>query len=150
MVEAAKIAARRADLVAKIIRETVPLLLAQSGYQRSDGLIRDINAVFAHGSRIRLLNKGPSPLDPNLWLEAWRDIAHFSTRLIGEVRNTFAQETSPASLAQKAPFALLIAGLGIWMLLGVRRSFADLVERGLSWAVKLRSGSPPSRILPAC
>lgn len=60
------------------------------------------------------------------------DITHYATRLVGEVRDALAQETSRASLAQKAPLALLIAGLGLWMLLGVRRGFADLVERGLS------------------
>lgn len=131
-IEASEIAARRADLEAEIDRESVPLLLAQAAYSRSDGLIRDINAVIRTRFSDTLIEQGPSPVDPSLWREALSDVTHYSTRLIGEVRETFAQETSRASLAQKAPLALLFAGIGLWMLMGVRRGFADLVKRGLS------------------
>lgn len=37
VVEASEIATRRADLEADIVRESVPLLLAQAGYRRADG-----------------------------------------------------------------------------------------------------------------
>ena len=131
-VEPLEIAARRAALEADVVRESVPLLLAQAAYSRADGLIREINAVIRVRFSDTLIELGPSPLDPTLWPEAASDITHYATRLVGEVRDTLAQETSRASLAQKAPLALLIAGLGLWMLLGVRRGFADLVERGLS------------------
>lgn len=132
VIEASEIAARRAEIDANIVRESVPLLLAQAGYSRADGLIREINSLIRTRFSDTLIEQGPSPLDPTLWSEALRDVAHYSNRLIGEVRDTFAQETSRASLAQKAPLALLFAAIGIWMLMGVRRGFADLVERGLS------------------
>jgi small-conductance mechanosensitive channel len=132
IVEASEIAARRAALEAEIVRETVPLLLAQAAYRRADGLIHDINAVIRTRFSDTLVELGPSPLDPTLWPEAVSDVSHYTTRLIGEVRDTFAQETSRTSLMQKAPLALLFAGLGLWMLLGVRRGFADLVKRGLA------------------
>lgn len=139
VVEASEIATRRADLEADIVRESVPLLLAQAGYRRADGLIRDINAVIRTRFSDTLVEQGPSPLDPTLWSEALGDVTHYSTRLIGEVRDTFAQETRRASIIQKAPLALLIAGLGIWMLMGVRRGFADLVERGLAMGGEITS-----------
>ena len=132
MVEASEIAARRAEIEAEIVRESVPLLLAQAGYSRADGLIREINSLIRTRFSDTLIEQGPSPLDPTLWSEALGDVTHYLSRLIGEVRDTFAQETSRASLMQKAPLALLFAAIGIWMLLGVRRGFADLVERGLS------------------
>ncbi|PCJ74816.1 MAG: mechanosensitive ion channel protein MscS [Rhodobacteraceae bacterium] len=130
--EATEIAARRAVLEAEIVRETVPLLLAQAAYRRADGLIRDINAVIRTRFSDTLVELGPSPLDPTLWPEAIGDVSHYTTRLIGEVSDTFAQDASRTSLAKKAPLALLFAGLGLWMLLGVRRGFADLVKRGLA------------------
>ncbi len=130
--EATEIAARRAVLEAEIVRETVPLLLAQAAYRRADGLIRDINAVIRTRFSDTLVELGPTPLDPTLWPEAFNDVSHYTTRLIGEVSDTFAQEASRTSLAKKAPLALLFAGLGLWMLLGVRRGFADLVKRGLA------------------
>ncbi len=130
--EATEIAARRAVLEAEIVRETVPLLLAQAAYRRADGLIRDINAVIRTRFSDTLVELGPSPLDPTLWPEAIGDVSHYTTRLIGEVSDTFAQDASRTSLVKKAPLALLFAGLGLWMLLGVRRGFADLVKRGLA------------------
>jgi len=130
--EASEIAARRAALEAEIVRETVPLLLAQAAYRRADGLIRDINAVIRTRFSDTLVEQGPSPLGPKLWPEALSDVTHYATRLTGEVRDAFAQETSRASLAKKAPLALLLAGLGLWMLMGVRRGFADWVKRGLA------------------
>ena len=132
VVEASEIAARRTTLEAAIVRETVPLLLAQAAYRRADGLIRDINAVIRTRFSDTLVELGPSPLNPIHWSEAFSAVSHYTTRLIGEVRDTFAQETSRSSLAQKAPLALLFAGLGLWMLLGVRRGFADLIKRGLA------------------
>lgn len=132
IVEATEIAARRAALEAEIVRETVPLLLAQAAYRHADGLIHDINAIIRTRFSETLVELGPSPLDPTLWPKAFSDVSHYATRLVGEVRDTFSQEASRASLAQKAPLALLFAGLGLWMLLGLRRGFADLVQRGLS------------------
>jgi|LGOV01.1.fsa_nt_gb small-conductance mechanosensitive channel len=131
-IEASEIAVRRSALEAEIVRETVPLLLAQAGYRRADGLIREINAVIRARFSDTLVELGPSPIDPTLWPKAFNDVSHYAIRLIGEVRDTFAQETSRTLLAQKAPLALLFAGLGLWMLLGVRRGFADLVKRGLA------------------
>ena len=130
--EATEIAARRADLEVKIVRETVPLLLAQAGYRRADGLIRELDTIIRTRFSETLVELGPSPIDPTLWAKAFGDVSHYATRLVGEVSDTFAQEASRTSLAQKAPLALLFAGLGLWMLLGVRRGFADLVERGLA------------------
>ncbi|OUS08201.1 hypothetical protein A9Q96_01705 [Rhodobacterales bacterium 52_120_T64] len=130
--EASEIAARRTALEADIVRETVPLLLAQAAYLRADGLIHDINAIIRTRFSDTLVELGPSPLDPALWPEAFSDVSHYATRLVGEVQDAFAQETSRTALAQKAPLALLFAGLGLWMLLGVRRGFADWVKRGLA------------------
>jgi len=130
--EATEIAARRAVLEAEIVRETVPLLLAQAGYRRADGLIHEIDVIIRTRFSDTLVELGPSPLDPTLWPKAFSDVSHYSTRLVGEVRDTLSQEASRKSLAQKAPLALLFAGLGLWMLLGVRRGFADLLKRGLS------------------
>ncbi len=132
VVEALEIATRRTELEAKIVQETVPLLLAQASYRRADRLIREINTVIRTRFSDTLMALGPSPLDPTLWPKAFKDVSHYATRLVGEVRDTFSQAASRTSLAQKAPLALLFAGLGLWMLLGVRRGFADLVKRGLS------------------
>ncbi len=132
VVEASEIAARRAALDAEIARETAPLLLAQAGYRRSNRLISEINAVIRTRFSETLVELGPSPLTPTLWPKALSDITHYTTRLTGEIRETFTQEASRAALTKKAPLALLFAGLGLWMLLGVRRGFADLIERGLS------------------
>jgi len=132
IVEASEIAALRTILEAEIVRETVPLLLAQAAYRRADGLIRDINAVIRTRFSDTLVELGPSPLNPSLWPEAFGAVSHYTTRLIGEVRDTVAQEASRTSLIKKAPLALMFAGLGLWLLLGVRRGFADLVKRGLA------------------
>jgi len=131
-VEALEISTRRTTLDAAIVRETVPLLLAQAAFRRADALIHDINTVIRTRFSETLVELGPSPLSPTLWPEAISAVSHYATRLIGEVRDTFTQETSRSAVAQKAPLALLLAGLGLWMLLGVRRGFTDLIKRGLA------------------
>lgn len=64
--EPLEIAARRAALEADVVRESVPLLLAQAAYSRADGLIREINAVIRVRFSDTLIELGPSPLDPML------------------------------------------------------------------------------------
>ena len=116
-VEAAEIAGRRGELEENIALETVPLLVAQAAYSRADGLIKEINAVIRVRFSEKLVEVGPTPLDPTLWPTALGDLNHYISRITGEVVDTFAQDASRAALANKAPLALILAGLGLWMLL---------------------------------
>ena len=132
-VEATEISGRRGELEKSIALETVPLLVAQAAYSRSDGLIKEINAVIRVRFSEKLIEVGPSPIDPGIWPAAFGDFNYFISRIIGEIADTFEQDASRAALADKAPLALIIAGLGLWMLLGVRRGFADVVKRALAF-----------------
>lgn len=131
-VEAAEIAGRRGELEESIALETVPLLVAQAAYSRADGLIKEINAVIRVRFSEKLVEIGPSPIDPTIWPAALGDLNHYISRITDEVADTFEQDASRAALANKAPLALIIAGFGLWMLLGVRRGFADVVKRALA------------------
>lgn len=131
-IEALELAARRSELNKALTLASIPLLVAQTGYSRSDGLIREINTIIRDRFSEKLVELGPSPVDPAFWPAAFADLKWYSDRLFGEVRDTFAQDASLTALKQKAPLALFIAFLGIWMLLGLRRGFSDVVEKALA------------------
>lgn len=130
--EPSEIAARRAVLETAIAMETTPLLLAQAAYSLSDRLIGEINAIIRVRFLDTLVEQGPSPLKPEYWSEAIGGISHYIRRLGGELGDTLDTEVKRALLIQKAPLALLFAGLGLWMLLGLRRGFAQMLERALA------------------
>lgn len=130
--EALELAARRSELNAALTVASIPLLVAQTGYSRSDGLIREINVIIRTRFSEELVELGPSPVNPKLWPAAVTDLKWYTDRLVGEVRDTFSQDASLVALKQKAPLALFVAFLGIWMLLGFRRGFSEMVGRALA------------------
>lgn len=131
--EAQELASRRAALNATLTTASVPLLVAQAGYSRSDAYIREINTLIRDRFTDELVELGPSPMSPTIWGEPIKELTDYGTRLARELQDTFAQEASLTALKQKAPLVLFIALLGGWMLLGFRRGFSEVVEKALAF-----------------
>ncbi len=132
--EPPEIAARRDQLTQEIAVRSVPLLAAQAAYTRTDGLITEINGILRQRFTDRLVELGPTPVNPVIWLPAVEDIGDFGKRVYGEVVTAVTSESGKTNLKQKAPLALFLAGLGLWLLLGFRRSFGRLVDKALAYA----------------
>ncbi len=131
--EAVELAGRRSELNGSITAASVPLRIAQASYRRADGLIAEINAIIRTRFSDELRELGPSPLSPTLWPAALKDLSNYAKRVSGEITEAFALESSRRALRKKAPLALLIAVIGIWMLLGIQRGFAEMVRRTLAF-----------------
>lgn len=144
--EPAELAVRRADLEDEIALANVPRAVAQESYQRFDGLINDINALIRERFSEQLVARGPVPLNPVYWGPALSDLLTYSSRMWSEVQGVLANEASRLQLAQKAPLAIFVALLGLWMLLWLRARIAGLVakvlqagEEAAAWRIALVS-----------
>ncbi len=130
-IEAFEIASRRSELNVSITNETVPLLVAQAAWKRSDKLVREINSLIRSRFSENLVEQGPMPFSPAFLPIVYNDLNNYADRLVGELNTAFNQETSRATLKEKAPLAILLAGIGLWLLLGVRKGFANIVQKAL-------------------
>ncbi len=131
--EDADVAERRAELQDAIDAARAPMLIAQAEFRRADGLIKEIDALIRTRFSESLTRLGPSPLNPVAWPGTVTTIQRYALRLAEDTGQILSRDTSKTALKTKAPLALFIAFLGIWMLMGIRRGFSDLVKRALSF-----------------
>ncbi len=136
--EAPEITARRKELSQEIARASVPLLVAQAAFKRADGLIKRVDTVIRDRFSEQLVALGPSPLNPTLLPVVLEDLKHYGSRVYLDLSNTMKLERNQTALKQKIPLALFIAGIGLWMLLGLRRQFADLIHRALTYGSEIK------------
>lgn len=129
--EAPELASRRQELTSQISEASVPMSVAQEAFQRLDGLINQINTLIRDRFSEQLLERGPTPLNPALWGKAASDLASYASRMRGEIQRNIESETSRQILAQKAPMAIFVALLGLWMLFWLRARLSGLVSRVL-------------------
>ncbi len=132
--EAPEIAARRTELQQEIAVKSVPMLAAQSALTRLDAQVAEISSVIRQRFTDQLLEMGPTPLNPASWLPAIVDLGDYGARVSTEVMTAFTSESGKTDLQQKLPLALLLLGLGLWFILGIRRTFNKLVQRALNFA----------------
>ena len=116
---------REAALQAELDELLAPVLLAEEQFARADGLIREIDAIVRDRQRARLLSRGPSPLNPDAWVEGINALGVELRRLAADFRAHRAS-VEPGVVWQNLPAALLgfVAGLA-------------LLLRGRRWARRL-------------
>ncbi len=129
--EAPELAARRSELEKQISLANVPRAVAQEAFQRLDGLIGEINVLIRERFSKQLVARGPTPLNPANWGGAAIDLADYTGRMWREVQGNLQNEASARQLAQKAPLAIFVALLGLWMLFWLQARLAKLVSRVL-------------------
>jgi len=74
----------------------------------------------------RLLSRGPSPLNPKYWPEAWQDFKSGLTALANETSHNWNAEATRAQVRNELPIILVSALIGLVLLV-----------MGRSWAEKL-------------
>lgn len=126
------IAALRASLTEQLNTLRVPRVVAEEAHNRANGLISEIDKIIRERQTRRFLSRGPSPLNPEYWPDAMRDVQNSLGSLYNE---TAAQAASPASREKTRENLILILGLlalGIVLLLRARRwaeRFGDYLRR---------------------
>lgn len=117
-VEDAAITARRSELTDLQLRLTSPSRMAQEAYARADGLIREVDSLIRNRETARLMEPGPTPLNPAGWPAAVTALREGVAVLVAEARAGLRSATARGTLARNLPTATLLfaaaLGLLIW------------------------------------
>ncbi|MFW8636590.1 DUF3772 domain-containing protein [Cribrihabitans pelagius] len=117
------IAALRAALNTQLDHLKVPRMVSQVAYNRADGLIGEIDKIIRERRTDRLLERGPSPLNPENWGPALRTLARASQGLLNETLAQATSDTTRERTRKNLPAILFLLVLA-----------ALLIFRGRPWA----------------
>lgn len=124
--EVAEIAARRAELNDQLARLEAPGLAADEAYQRSVGLINEIDQLLLSRQTDELMQLWPMPINPANWPAAYRALSVTAASLYSEFSVRWANEDARANLSNKLP-----------LVLGLLILAAFILWRGIPWIDRL-------------
>ncbi|KIC11221.1 mechanosensitive ion channel protein MscS [Leisingera sp. ANG-M1] len=101
----------------------VPQIVAEEAYSRANGLIAEIDKIIRERRTRTLLERGPSPLNPENWASAWRALTRSGSSILNETANKLSTATTTERVQNSLPalLALLVVA-------------ALLLFRGRPWA----------------
>ncbi len=104
----------------------VPRVVSEEAHSRANGLVGEIDRIIRIRQTKQLLARGPSPLNPAHWPEAWNDLSSAINGLVNETRLNWLSETTRAKISRELPAILILVAFGLL-----------LVILGRRWAEKL-------------
>ncbi|NDW47484.1 mechanosensitive ion channel family protein [Ruegeria sp. PrR005] len=119
--EAEDIARLRIHLNDQLAKLTVPRIISEEAYSRANGLINEIDRIVRSRDTKELLKRGPSPLNPEYWPDAWKDIKQAITALANEVAFNMRSDVVRERLKTNGPGILLLSLVGLVFLARGRR-----------------------------
>jgi small-conductance mechanosensitive channel len=140
--EESSVAATRRQLTEQIAAEEAVASAAQLAETRFNLLLETVAEQMRERLRNRLLTRGPTPLDPRLWLGAARDLGAFGERAGADAAAAWRDPVNRAHALDRGPVAA-IAFLGAALLIVVARKHIAL------WvaASAARAGAARSRLV---
>ena len=121
--EAEDIAQLRASLQDQLSALRVPRVVAEESYSRAAGLISEIDKIVRERRTKRLLERGPSPLNPQHWPTALAALSEAGVAIWHESTAQFSNDTTQERIGDNLPAILVLSALSILLLL-----------RGRPWA----------------
>ncbi len=114
-VEAEEIAKRRSELNDQLVRLQAPGIAADEGYQRADGLIREIDRVLRERQADQLLQLWPMPINPANWPAGLRTLSKTAVTILDETAALSRQPAAQRELGDNLPvvLGLLVLAAGI-------------------------------------
>ncbi len=82
--ESPDIAVLRENITERMNDSRVPVVIAQEAHNRASGLIGEIDTIIRKRQTKQLLERGPSPLNPQYWPVAGRDLLGTGSSLFNE------------------------------------------------------------------
>ncbi|MGC9419188.1 MAG: DUF3772 domain-containing protein [Rhodovulum sp.] len=124
-----EIASRRAELNRQLAELQAPGLQAVEAHSRADGLIRELDSVIRERQASKLLELGPTPLNPAHWASGAEALRDTLARAYREVTQAWAQPSRRASFRQDLPATILFLTMAVVLLARGRRWVVLLSER---------------------
>ncbi|WP_417587712.1 DUF3772 domain-containing protein [Pararhodobacter oceanensis] len=115
--EASEITARRNELNTSLAAREAPLLAADEAFTRADGIIRSIDRELRNRQADALLQFGPTPLNPTIWLEGVDALVTSALTVNAEVQNAWNDPVSYAEMITDLPITLGALALAALLLL---------------------------------
>ncbi len=111
--EPVEIAQRREELAVQLARLSTPRRAAEEAFSRADGIISEIDSILRRRQAEELLNAGPTPLNPSLWLGSFHDLRD-SIRLIGAgIRAAIDNPSNIKQAKDNLPLILFLIALAV-------------------------------------
>ncbi|OED47862.1 mechanosensitive ion channel protein MscS [Rhodobacteraceae bacterium (ex Bugula neritina AB1)] len=117
------IANLRASLEQQLNDLKVPRIVSEEAYSRADGLISEIDTIIRERRTRILLERGPSPLNPENWSGALRALNRSGSLLWNETANKLSSQATAERIRHELPVLLILLAIA-----------ALLILRGRSWA----------------
>ena len=111
----------RAQLKETLQELRLPRVLAEEAYTRADGLIDEIDRIFRERRTDKLTTRGPSPLNPEYWPDAWRALRQAGAALWYETAAAVRAPSARENIRSKALAISLLSALGLILLVRSRR-----------------------------
>ncbi|QDI75624.1 MULTISPECIES: DUF3772 domain-containing protein [Leisingera] len=117
------IAQLRSSLEQQLKDLKVPRIVAEEAFSRANGLISEIDKIIRERRTRKLLERGPSPLNPENWPGAWRSLSRSAGSLLNETVIRIGSATTAERIQNSLPALLLLLVIS-----------ALLLARGRAWA----------------
>ena len=113
----------RGELQTQLDQLKVPRIVAELAHSRVQGLIAEIDRLVRDRATRTLLERGPSPLNPEYWPEALTDLSDAFLAVGKESTGRLQSLAVQRTLWSRAPVLVLLTGIALVLLL-----------RGRAWA----------------
>ncbi|MBY6138137.1 DUF3772 domain-containing protein [Leisingera daeponensis] len=117
------IAELRASLEQQLRELKVPRIVSEEAYSRANGLIAEIDKIIRERRTRELLERGPSPLNPENWAGALRTLGRSAGSIWNETAYRIGSATTAERVQNSLPALLLLLAIAALLLL-----------RGRPWA----------------
>ncbi|KIC39166.1 DUF3772 domain-containing protein [Leisingera sp. ANG-M7] len=117
------IAQLRTSLEEQLRDLKVPRIVSEEAYSRANGLISEIDKIIRERRTRTLLERGPSPLNPEHWPGALRILSRSVSSIWNETATRIGSATTAERVSNSLPALLLLLAIAAFLLL-----------RGRPWA----------------
>ncbi len=134
--EAPAIAERRAALADQLSRLSTPRRTAQEAFSRADGIVSEIDAIIRTRQADLLLKRGPAPINPTYWPEAFDTLWGTFQATASGVQQAWLKDATRLTLQDNLPLILVLLGVATALLFQSRfwvGRLAVLLEERQRW-----------------
>lgn len=115
--EAQAIKLLRNNLQSQINALTLPQVVANLAYSRAQALVAEIDKTVRNRATRRLLERSPSPLNPEHWTGTLKEISDVLVTFGTEITQGLQSQTQREALRGRVPVLLFLTGAALWLLI---------------------------------